>query len=362
MIDLGIVGCGDVAFRTYLPVLASLADRARVVACFDPGAERAARLATETGEARAYDSLPALLDHPGLDAVINLSPAPFHQEINAAALDAGLHCFSEKPLATDVAGAQALIAQAARQDRLLLCAPAVMATTRFRWLREMIRDGQLGRPTLATAQMANMGPAAWRDYKGDPAVFYAPGVGPLIDTGVYSLHAVTGLLGPARRVSAFGGIAIPQRRVLIPERYGEIVAVTTNDQLLIHLDFGEATFAQLLSSFAVPRSKAPALEIHGTDGTISIRQPIWYDVNAPVDLFLRDEAPGAAEDWQPAAPPAPSPVAHLIQAGPIHFVACLEGNEEPILTAAHATHVLEIIIKAEQSARAGHALTLETSF
>ena len=362
MIELGIVGCGDVAFRTYLPGLAMLAGRARVAACFDPVGERRERFAADAGDAEAYDSYDALLAHPGLDAIINLSPAPFHQEINAAALDAGLHCFSEKPLAANVEQAQALIEQARRRDRLLLCAPAVMVTTRFRWLRDLLASGRLGRPTLATAQMANMGPAAWRDYKGDPAVFYQPGVGPLLDTGVYSLHAMTGLLGPARRVSAVGGIAIPQRRVLIPERLGQTVDVTTNDQMLIHLDFGDTTFAQLLSSFAVPRSKAPALEIHGTDGSISISQPVWYDVSAPVDILVRDESPGAVEDWAPATPPVASPVRHLIQAGPAHFVACIEGSEEPVLTAEHATHVLEIILKAERSARDGHALALETTF
>ena len=86
--------------------------------------------------------------------------------------------------------------------------------------------------------MANMGPAAWRGYTGDPSVFYGPGVGPLLDTGVYALHAVTGLLGPARRVQAFGTVAIPRRPILIPRLQGQEVEVSTNDLVLLHLDFG----------------------------------------------------------------------------------------------------------------------------
>ena len=362
MIDLGIVGCGDVAFRTYLPGLAPLAGRARVVACCDPVRERAERLAAEAGGATAYDDYDAFLAHPGFGAILNLTPAPFHREVSTAALDAGLHVFSEKPLAPDVSQAQALIDHARRRERLLLCAPAVMATTRFRWLRDLLAAGRLGRPTLAVGQMANMGPAAWREYRGDPAVFYAADVGPLLDTGVYVLHAITGLLGPARRVEAMGGIAIPQRRVLIPERSGQTVEVGANDHMLLHLDFGNATFAQVLSSFAVPRSHAPALEIHGTDGTVSIGLDIWYDVNLPVDVFVRDERPGAVEGWHRDAPSVRSPYPHLIQAGPAHFVACLEWEEVPVLTAEHATHVLEIILKAQQSAREGRALELDTSF
>ena len=44
--------------------------------------------------------------------------------------------------------------------------------------------------------------------------------------------------------------------------------------------------------------------------------------------------------------PARPALSHLIQAGPEHFVAVLEGSEAPILTAEHATHVLEIILAA----------------
>jgi predicted dehydrogenase len=365
MITLGIVGCGDVAFRTYLPGLAPIADRVRVAATADPQRDRAERLAAEAGDARPYVDYHDLLAHPGLDAVLNLTPAPFHRDVNAAALEAGLHVFSEKPLAADVAQAQFLIEQARRRDRLLLVAPAVMATSRFRWLRDEFAAGRFGRPTLAVAQMANMGPAAWRDYKGDPAVFYSKAVGPLLDTGVYVLHAVTGLFGPARRLEAFAGVAIPEREVLIPGREGQTVRVEANDHVLLQLDFGGNAFAQILSSFAVPRSRVPALEVHGSGGSVSVSQEVWYAVDEPIDLFVsseRDDLPGAAPDWVREAPPTRGPVPNLIQAGPAHLVACLEGAEEPVLTAEHATHVLEIVLAADRSAREGRALDLETTF
>ena len=123
-------------------------------------------------------------------------------------------------------------------------------------LGQELDAGWLGRPTLAVGQMANMGPAAWLEYQGDPAVFYSAAVGPALDTGVYILHAITGLFGPAWRVEAFGGIAIPRRSVLIPGREGQVVEVGAPDHLLIHLDFGQNRFAQVLSSFATPRGQS----------------------------------------------------------------------------------------------------------
>lgn len=362
-IGLGIVGCGDVAVRTYAPGLAPLAGRASVTAVYDPDPARAAALAADLAQRglpppRIHGTQAELLADPAVSAVLNLAPAPYHHEITMATLKAGRHVFSEKPLANTLAEARAAIDLARQRELTFLVAPAVMATNRWRWLKHELSAGWLGQPTLAVGQMANMGPAAWRDYKGDPAVFYSEAVGPALDTGVYILHAITGILGPARRVEAFGGVSIPRRAVLIPGREGQIVSVVAPDHLLIHLDFGENRFAQVLSSFATPRSKAPALEIHAERGTVSISQESWYDVDAPVDVWQRDERPEGVERWTQAAPPGRSQIQHLIQAGPEHFVAVLEGQEAPILTAEHAAHVLEIILAARASVREGRAMAL----
>ncbi|MFM9108331.1 MAG: hypothetical protein ACKOWF_16715, partial [Chloroflexota bacterium] len=61
------------------------------------------------------------------------------------------------------------------------------------------------------------------------------------------------------------------------------------------------------------------------------------------------------EAWRQAGPADIGPVRQPIQSGPLHFVDVLDGREQPILTAAHAAHVLEIIRSAEQSAARGGA-------
>jgi predicted dehydrogenase len=358
-----VVGCGDVAFRSYLGGLATLAGRARVVACFDVVGERAERAAGMFEGARAYTSFEELLAHPGLEAVVNLTPPPFHYEYNAAALRAGLHVFSEKPLAATLEQALELVELADDAGKLLLAAPALMAAPRFRWLRELVRSGQIGSPTLATSRQTSMGPAMWREYTGDVSAFYSPGVGPLVDIGVYALHAVTGLFGPACRVQAMGGISIPTRRVLAGPAAGGTLEVRTNDHMLVDLDFGENRFAQVLASYAVPRSQAPALEVHCTRGSISIDIVSWYDAQGGIDLYRLDDSPLGLDGWtRGLTPPEPSTLPNVLVEGPAHLVACLAGEEEPILTARHACHVLEIIHRAFESASQGRALDLETRF
>lgn len=359
-IGLGVVGCGDVAFRTYLPGLEHLGGQARVVSCFDPAAERAERAAALFPGARALGALDDVLADRDVDAILNLTPGPLHGEVNALALESGRHVFSEKPLAATVEEGEALIALSERAGRLLLCAPAVMATPRFAWLSGLVGAGRLGKPTLALGAFATMGPAAWREYTGNPQVFYGPEVGPLRDLGVYVLHAVTGLLGRARRVQALGGIAIPRRDVLIERLAGETIDVTAPDQLLVQLDFGDGVLAQLVAAYTVWATRAPVLELHATRGAFSVPIATWYDAAGSVDLLLDPEDDAAG--FETVFPPEPAPYGHLIAAGVPHLVACIRGEARPVLTAAHAVHVLEIVVAAERSLREGCAVELATTF
>ena len=365
MLNLGIIACGDVAFRTYIPGILPHADRATVVATFDPILERSERAAALFPGATAYTDFGAFLADSQLEAVFNLTPATLHNEINQAVLDAGLHLFSEKPISGTVAEGQALKALAESKGLLFLCAPATMATDRFQWIQALIADGRLGSLTVGSGQMTNLGPAGWRAYTGDPAVFYSKSVGSVIDTAVYVLHGLTGLFGTAKRVQAFAGVSIPERAVLIPRLLGQKITVESPDITMIHLDFGDNRFAQVLSSFAVPASQAPAMEIHGAQGSISIATSAWYDAAGPIDFYAVDSTPLGAAGWMrgianpnPAGPPGE----HLIGAGPRHFIDCLVDGQPPILTADHAIHVLDIILSAQESADSGATVGLSTTF
>jgi predicted dehydrogenase len=269
--------------------------------------------------------------------------------------------YSEKPLAGTLEQADRLIGAAAGAERLLLCAPAVMASPRFRWLRGVLDAGRVGEPTLARGQIANLGPAAWRPYRGDPAPYYREGVGPVVDEGVYLLHAVTGLMGPARRLQAMGAVAIPERVALSGPRPGASIAVTTSDHVLLQLEFDERRMAQLLSSFAVPATKAPTLELHCTRGTVSLSGHL--SAAGPVDVFVADDRQ-RVQGWieAVAVTSGPPAVDDLVAIGALHFVGCLRGEEEPVLTAEHARHALEIALAAERAIETGETLELATSF
>ena len=368
MIRVGVVGCGHVAQDAYLPGLATVGpERAPVVAVFDTLQERVDDVVAKLPGTAGYTTYDEFLDHDGrdgIDLVFNLTPAPLHRDITARALEAGYHVYSEKPIASTIEQATELAAIAEQQRKTLFCAPSTLVTARFTWLKQELESGAFGRPTMVKASIGNMGPAAWRAYIGDPRVFYRKGVGPLIDVGVYMLHTITGLLGPATRVQATGGIVIPERTILIDRYWGEKVQVDTPDVLSINLDLGENRYAHLFASYATPASKAPMFELYGTEGAFSIGRHQWYDGNGPTDIFRmttgRQDGAGAWED--DVSPPTRIAPSDILGAGILHAIDCLENGTENVLTARHATHVLEIMNGALTSIETGEAVTIATSF
>jgi predicted dehydrogenase len=364
-IRLGVVGCGDVARRRYLPAIADLADRVDLVGCCDASpnaAERAVAVAQPSHRGvRAFADVTEMISQTGASAVINLTPAPVHGPVSEACLRAGAHVYSEKPIAASVAEADRLIASANEHELLLLCAPGEAVTQRARWLSDLVASGRLGRLTLAVAHHADTGPATWREYTGDPTVFYGAGVGPVFDHGVYRLHLMTMLLGPVRRVQAMGTISEPTRLVRAGPMAGATIPVTSADHVLMNLEFANGALGQLLTSFAAPGTQAPWLELHFSNGTVSFAGPS-HEKDAPASIYFDDDSPLGLEGWvHGLGPPSGEPLG-VVETGLAHFVACLRGEEQPVLTAEHARHVLDIILSAYESMDDGRSHETETTF
>lgn len=365
-IRVGIVGCGFIAQYTYLPVLAEIGgERVQVVAAFDTVQERVDVALEMFSQASGYTSYNAFLGHEGgIDLVFNLTPAPLHRDITARALEAGFNVYSEKPVAATLDEAKELTTIARDKGLTLFVAPSTTTTARMLYIKDRIDNGDFGHAHTIKAHIGGMGPAVWRSYSGDPKVFYRKGVGPLVDVGVYMLHTMTGLFGPATRVEAVGGIVYPERTILIEQMFGEKITVEAPDLMSINLEFEGGRFAHLFTTYATPATKAPMFELYGTMGTVSIALRQWYDGNGTTDFYFRDEsAAGAGEGWQEdVATPNPLPIGGILESGILHAVDALENGTPNALTPEHATHVLEIMNGAVSSAESGNPVALTTTF
>jgi predicted dehydrogenase len=362
-LQIAIIGAGDVAHRHYLPALKSVASRVRLAAVADPRAGAGEALASAAASwspgATAYGDAGEMLRSESLDGVFDLTPAPLHGQTNRLILDAGVACYSEKPIASTVAEADDLIALAAKSRVPLMCAPGSAVSARIRWLHALIESGSLGKATLAVAHHADPGPADWLEYTGDPTPFYRQGVGPVFDHGVYRLHEMTALLGPVRRVQAMGTIALPTRAIRGGPKTGGTIEVTTPDHVLIQLEFRSGALGQLLASFATADTLAPWLELHLERGVVSFGGKSWED-DAPVSVF--DATNGAEEGSWVVARDLPNDDGGVVEEGARHFIRCLLGEERPVLTAEHARHVLEVILAAYASIADSTSHAIETTF
>jgi predicted dehydrogenase len=275
-----------------------------------------------------------------VDLVLVLSSMATHGPVSRAALLAGKHVLVEKPMAVDLEQARELVELARTSAGYLLCATYVILSPTFQNIARHLQSGDIGRPLTARARYGWAGPW-WGQW------FYKEGGGALFDLGLYNLTSLTGLLGPAKRVSAFTGIAIPQQVV-----DGEMMQVEAEDNIQILLDFGNSVFASMTTGFTMQRMRSPAFEIYGSDGVVQMLGQFW----APAGYELwqnREECWRYFEESDP----------HWHWAvGIDHLVDCIQRGVKPVIQPEQALNVLEIMLKAKESGRDGQTKTLQSTF
>ena len=116
--------------------------------------ERAAR---QFPGVRVGEDLDALLADSELDAVVLATPAPDHAAHAVAVLEAGKHCFVEKPLAQSVADAERAVAAAQRSGRQLMVGHLLEYHPGVRKLKELTDGGELGRIYYIYGNRLNLG-------------------------------------------------------------------------------------------------------------------------------------------------------------------------------------------------------------
>jgi predicted dehydrogenase len=260
---VGVVGCGVIAER-YVGDSGAF-EHWRPVACADVDADAARALAARHG-LRAV-GVEELVADPGVDLVLNLTPPVVHAAVITAALDAGKHVYTEKPLATTADEARGLVEEAERRGLRLGCAPDTFLSTPYETGRRLIADGAIGTPVGAAASMLVGGPDGWHP---NAEMFYRAGGGPLLDIAPYYLTALVSLLGPIESIAAFAETPTPERTLGAGARAGATIQVEVPTHAAAVLRMRSGTLATLSVSFETRGQYVSGLSVYGTEGLLTL--------------------------------------------------------------------------------------------
>ena len=338
-----MVGCGNISGPYGVTIGAY--PNVTIAGATDLDAELSAAFVERFGGV-AYPSLEALLADPTVDAVINLTSHGVHAQVTAAALEAGKHVHSEKPMAGSYPEARSLVELADANGVRLSCSPITFMGDAQETAWKLLASGAIGTVRVIYAEVNWGRIETWHPR---PEPFYR--IGPLADVGVYPLTLLTAMFGPARRVAASGKIVFPDRVSSV----GEPFTVGAPDFGVALIELEDGPFVRLTTSFYVGQhSKQKGIEFHGDTGSLFLSS--WQDFDASVEVapfggtYEPVPVPTTAfrgTDWGRAL----DELSSAISEGRAHRA-----------TGAQAAHVVEILDAIEASWVDGRAVDVVSTF
>jgi predicted dehydrogenase len=123
----------------------------------DTDLPKAQRLADLYSGVRATATIEEVLNDDRTTAVAIATPAATHADLAIACLRAGKHVLVEKPLAATVADAEAIIAAASANDRVVMCDHTYCYTSAVQYVAQAVRQGDLGDVLFIDSVRINLG-------------------------------------------------------------------------------------------------------------------------------------------------------------------------------------------------------------
>ena len=326
----GIAGCGWVA-RDYVgPAIESSANGA-LVACYDPDATSRQRAAARFG-VPSHAQIDAFLSTPGLQAVYIAAPNDAHRGLVEAAAGAGLPVLCEKPMATTMADAEAMVAACTQAGVRYATAFDQRFHAAHQALAGLIANGRLGTVTAIRIVYACWLPANWAgdNWRIDRK---RAGGGALMDLAPHGLDLSATLLSePLVEVSAFGQARVHHYDV----EDGALLMARSQSGVLVQVHVAYNCPETL------PRRR---LEVIGTAGQAVATDTMGQTAGGTLELI--DAATGVAQavDVQGAER---SPFLNQVEA----FAGAVLGTGSFPFSAEADLHTMGLVLRAQAMAGA----------
>jgi len=279
---IGIIGCGYV-FDHYMATLPAHPGLT-VAGVADRDTARAEAAARHYG-LHVYPDTEALLADPEVTIAVNLTSIGSHHAVTRAALHAGKHVYSEKPLDTTLGKARELVALAEAHRLWLCCAPCNPLSPASQTLWKAVADGAVGDACLVYAEFDDnpvplMAPEGWRSRSGAPWPYlHEYEMGCTWEHAGYHLALMCAIFGPVRRLTAFSRVILPAKTDL------PLDPPDTPDFSVACLDFESGVVARLTCSIAAPLDHR--VRVIGRTGMLELDTYRHYDCPVYLEPFTK---------------------------------------------------------------------------
>jgi predicted dehydrogenase len=259
-----VIGAGGFAEICHVPGLRTH-PRAEVVVLCGRSEERRRAMAERLGVPETVAEYREVVARPDIDAVTITTPNASHGEIAIAAVRAGKHVFCEKPLAMNTAEAEAMTRAAQEVGLVHQVAFTFRYTHGVSRLRELLREGAIGRPFFV--RMVGEG---WGDLRPEARVAWRhqaalAGAGVLADMGSHYFDLVNWIVGPVAEVC---GMLHTVERTR-PDAAGRPTRVDSDDLAHVWLRTRDGVHGEFRSSRVTPaHGDSGFVEVIGDEGAL----------------------------------------------------------------------------------------------
>ena len=352
MMNIGMVGVGCIS-GIYLENFANTFKNVRLVAVCDLIKERAENAQKKYNIPKLYDTMEELFADPEIDIVLNLTRPYQHFEVSKAALLAGKHVYSEKPLGADFEEGSELVRLAKEKGLWIGGAPDTFMGAGIQTCRKFIDEGKLGEVVGGRCVMAGRGVETWHP---DPDFYYQRGGGPLLDMGPYYITALINLLGGVKRVYGTSRTTFATRLITAPPHENEIINVTVPTHYECLLTFESGATVSFLTSFDLYNTKQANIQLYGTKGNLYVPDPNCFGAEKGM-RFLNGET---GEEEEIALEFDYAVNSRCL--GLADLAAAIEQNRQPRTSYLQTYHVLEVMTGVMESAKTGMPYEMTTRF
>lgn len=338
-VALALLGAGLIGRRHAELIVAD--PEARLHAIVDPTAEAEA-LARRLG-VPWFAEPEAMLAAGRPDGMLVATPNALHVEHGLLAISAGLPVLVEKPLATDLAGARALVSAADKAGVPLLTGHHRRHNPLIQRAKALVEAGRLGRLVSVHGFFWLLKPepyfdAAWRRQ---------PGAGPVLINLSHDIDLLRFLCGEIVEVRAMGshavrGFAVADTCVvLLRFANGALGTVNISDTITAPWSW-EQTAGE---NPAFPRTDQCCCFLGGTHGSLAIpRMELWRDDGARGWL----EPLVAERQIAPLEDPLPRQIRN--------FIRVIRGEEAPVVTGLEGLRTMAVIDAVNRAVETGLAI------